>query len=142
MTDTIQKRAHSDSARRLELDTSLQRPRVMLWSGCQAHGSGYYFYGIRDAPQRAKVFGLSYLKIDSSVSDMRKIRGLCMLCGHAEVFFINADEEEEHCYSTSQLCTKNDCGLPYDHESPPQELRTLYGAEPVPCRQNGDGTPT
>lgn len=67
---------------------------------------------------------------------MRKVRGLCMLCGNAEIFFVGLDELDEHRYSPLELCL---CGLPTDHQSPAHEFLQQYNAAPTPCRPSSNG---
>ena len=131
MTNPSTKRGHSIEARRAELDQVL-RPRVVLWSYCSGHKSGYYFYGVHTERLTNKADKQSW----ANEPDMRKVRSLCMDCGHSEVFFVGEDELQEHRYTLIELCN---CGLPYYHESPPLSFLQQYNATPLPCRPNPNG---
>lgn len=67
---------------------------------------------------------------------MRKIRAICMWCTKRSIFFVHADELEEHRYSPLDLCL---CGLPYYHEKPAREFLQQYNAVPVDCRPSTNG---
>lgn len=122
------KRGFSPAARREQLDNSL-RPRRVLWAYCPHHEGGYYFYDVRihnwntnEAPKW------------KDEPNMRKVRGLCMLCTRTSVFFVETSELEEHRYTNITLCR---CGLPNYHRRPPREFCQQYNATSVPCRPPG-----
>ncbi len=124
MTSSSKKRGFSVEARRTELNRALRKPRRILWAHCQHHGGGYYFYDVK-----------IHLRHDAD-PDLRQVKALCMSCGKNSIFFVGADELDEHRYSPIQLCQ---CGLPYDHQSPPREFLQQYNAAPVPCRPSTNG---
>ena len=127
---TSNKRGFSSDARREQLDGS-GRPRRVLWTYCPHHRAGYYFYDIR-----IHNWNTNEASKWEHEPDMRKVRGLCMLCARTSVFFVGADELEEHHYNNVLLCL---CGLPAYHEEPTIEFCAQYKAFPVACRPNQNG---
>jgi hypothetical protein len=103
-----------------------------LWSYCHQHEGGYYFFDVRIARLTSKAEKQHWVE----EPNMRKVRGLCMACNNAEVFFVGLDELDEHCYTPLELCL---CGLPQYHASPSPQFIEQYNAAPVPCRPGPDG---
>ena len=119
------KRSFSPQARAEQLDNSA-RPRRVLWAYCSHHGGGYYFYDVRlhgHNPGEKKRW--------ENEPDMRKVQGICMLCNRTSIFFVGADELEQHRYGSIDLCS---CGLPIYHKEPSPEFCRQYNAVPVECR--------
>lgn len=123
VTSSTTKRGFSAEARGTELNRAL-RARRILWAYCSHHDGGYYFFDVK-----------IHLRHKDD-PDMRQVKALCMLCGKNSIFFVGADELEEHRYGPVQLCQ---CGLPYDHKSPTREFLQQYNAAPVVCRPNPNG---
>lgn len=124
---TSSKRGFSPAARREQLDGS-GRPRRVLWAYCSHHSGGYYFYDIR-----IHNWNINEAHKWDADPDMKKVRGLCMACTHTSVFFVGADELEDHYYTGIELCL---CGLPAYHTAPSPEFCFQYNARPVPCRSS------
>lgn len=131
MTSSTKKRGNSVEARRAELDRALRKPRRVLWAYCRHHDGGYYFFGIS-----IQAWGGGEAKHWHADPDMRKIRGTCMECGKRSIFFVGADELEEHRYSPALLCQ---CGLPHYHKNPSREFLQQYSAAAIPCRPSPNG---
>ena len=124
------KRGFAVEDRRKQLDGS-GRPRRVLWAFCPHHGEGYYFYDVR-----IHNWNINEAAKWENEPGMRKVRGLCMACTHTSVFFVGADELEEHHYTNITLCL---CGLPAGHEAPSAEFCAQYNARAVPCRPTPNG---
>lgn len=124
------KRGFSSDARREQLDGS-GRPRRVIWAHCPHHGGGYYFYDVR-----IHNWNINEAPKWEAEPHMRKVRGLCMECHHTSVFFVGADELDEHHYTSIMLCL---CGLPAYHDEPSSQFCAQYNARPVPCRPNQNG---
>lgn len=120
------KRRRSSEDRRRELDTSLRKPRRILWAYCRHHGASYYFYGIE-----TQSFKPSEAARWINEPSIRKVSGLCMECASVSMLYVGSDELNEHRYRPIDLCM---CGLPHYHKNPTPQFLQQYNARPVPCR--------